>query len=198
MTDNPGGSSELDDLLADVDKDATLATDVPSEVKEILENQDCYQWEAITEAVFNTYGGERLTSPAALKREIEHERRNLRDAKEDKRDAEERIQRHSQRIAALEDRRDDLLDDRASKRDAIDAILDELRAQDIASIWPDHPRVEDLASRWYGGSQNSQQAFEDITERHEERDMNLPQSQFEQGVDRASGVEFASTSGENE
>lgn len=196
MSEDAPEPSELEQLLAEADKDATLATDVPSEVKQILEEQDAYQWEAITEAVFNTFGGERLNSPAAVKREIELERRNLRNAKEDKREAEDRIQRHSQRITSLENRREQMLENRESKQDAIDALLDELREQEIASIWEDHPRVEGLASRWFGGAQNAPKAFQQIRERHDERDMNLPESQFEQGgVSAGDDYDFSAVGG---
>ena len=189
----------LDDVLAETDKDATLATDVPREVKEILEEQDCYQWEAITEAVFNTFGGERLTSPAALNREIEQERRKVRDAKEDKRDAEDRIQRHSQRIKQLEERREKILEARDSKEDALDALLDELHAQELGCVWEDHPRVERIASRWFGGEHNAAAAFEALLDRHDERGMNLPDSQFEEGgLASSDDYEFAAVEGGSE
>lgn len=158
----------------------TLATNVPLEVKEILEEQEGYLWESITDAVFNTYGGERLSSPAALERELELTERQLRNTLEEKQDIETKIDRLKQKRTALKERREELLEERETKQDALDALLDDL-ANSGRSVDPGHGAVKGIARRFFGGEAESERVIDVLKERRDERGLAIADQQFEEG-----------------
>ena len=166
---------EWNDL--DVETRETLATDIPVEAKQILQEQDCYIWEAVTEATFATYGGERLTSPAALEREIERAKRQRRDAVEDLREAKKEVERQEQRIEDLEERRENLLDQRTSTQEALDQLLDDMVSSG-SRVDSGHGQVKAIARRFYGGESNIETVLEDLRDRAADREMGLADSRF--------------------
>jgi len=164
--------------VSDQDDRETLATNIPPETKEILEEQDGYLWEAVTEAVHNTYGGERLETPEAVRREIEIQERNRRDKIERKNELETEIERHEQRVDSLKEKLAEMQDTDDERVDELDEILD-LMLNEGARFWDDHPKVVDLARRYYGGKYDADMVISDLRERAEERDLEIPEDQFE-------------------
>lgn len=161
----------------DVETKETLSTDIPEEAKQILQEQDGYLWEAVTEATFNTFGGERLTSPAALEREIERAKRQRRDAVEDLREARNEVERQEQRIEDLEQRRENLLDQRTSTQEALDQLLDDMVSSG-SRVDSGHGQVKAIARRYYGGEKNIETVLEDLRDRAADREMGLADSRF--------------------
>ena len=157
-----------------------LATEIPAEAKELLKEQDGYMWENLTEAIFNTFGGERLTSPAALDREIEIMERKARNAVEEKNDAVEREQRYKQRAESLRLKRSDVMADQESETDALDALPDDMVKHGFR-IFRGHGRLNELANQWFGGDLDK--ALSGLKERSNDRGLPLTDERFEKGYD---------------
>jgi uncharacterized protein (DUF2336 family) len=164
-----------------------LGLEIPEETKELLESQDRYMWEALTEAIHNTYGGERLSSPAALDREIELIRRKKRNARERIEEAKDDYHRHEQRLESLKDRREEMAEQAETKADALDQRLQTM-SEHGSNAYIGHGSVELLANQWFGGDEKA--ALDALKERSEDTDYNFAPNRFEKpgmngGVSRA-------------
>lgn len=153
-----------------------ITLEVPTEASSILRDQDMFMWEAVTEAVFNTYGGERLSSPAAIDREIEVTRRKKRNARERIEDAKDEYRRYEQRLEALKERREEMAEQAESKADALDRVLQSM-AEHGSNAYIGHGSVEVLATKWFGG--NEEAALEALKERSDDADYNFAENRFE-------------------
>ena len=153
-----------------------VIADVPEEVKTILKEQDGFIWENLTEAVYHTYGGERLSSPAAINREIDHVKRKKRNAFERMQEAQDEYQRYEQRIKALKERREEMAEQAESKADALDRVLQSM-AEHGSNAYIGHGSVEVLATKWFGG--NEEVALEALKERSDDADYNFAENRFE-------------------
>lgn len=153
-----------------------IDAEIPEEAKAILREQDGFMWENITEAIFHTYGGERLSSPAAIEREIELETRKKRDAHERMQDAKDDYHRHEQRIETLKERREEMTTQAESKTDAIDQVLQSM-ATHGSNVYIGHGSIETLSNKWFGGDE--QAALDALKERSNEADYNFAENRFE-------------------
>lgn len=179
--------------MSDEDREK-LTVEIPGETKAVLEEQDGFLWENITEATHNTFGGERLSSPAAIDREIDLMERKRRNARERIEDAKDEYRRYEQRIEALKERREELAEQTESKTDALDRVLQSM-ATHGSNAYIGHGSVTNLANKWFGG--NEQAALEALKERSEEADYNFAENRFEDpsGTSAASLVRLKSLGG---
>lgn len=140
-------------------------------------------WEALTEAIHHTYGGERLSSPAALDREIEQTKRKKRNIRERIEDAKNEYHRLDQRLESLKRRREEMAEQAESKVDALDRILQSM-AEHGSNVYIGHGSVETLANKWFSGDE--QAAHDALKERSDEADYNFAPNRFkEPGATRA-------------
>ena len=173
-----------------------LVAEIPEETKQLLEDQEGYLWELVTDAVHSTYGGERLNTPAAIEREIELTKRKKRNAFERMKDAEEEYHRQEQRLESLEQRREEQAQQAESKTDALDDLLQGM-VRHGHNMYIGQGGVATLANQWFGG--DVQAAFDALKERNESGQYNLPESRFEEPGElgpSASGLK--SFSGDND
>lgn len=170
MTSNSGDSGGQDERVV-------LSLEIPEESKSLLENQDGFMWERLTEAIHTTYGGERLNSTAALDREIELTERKKRNAYERIQEAEEEYHRLEQRLESLENRREEQLEQSESKVDALDDILQGM-VQHGYNVYIGQGRVQPLADQWFSGDVHA--ALDALKGRNESGQYNLPESRFEE------------------
>ena len=154
-----------------------IALELDPQVKEVLKEQDGYMWENLQRAVFETYGGN-LESPSAIASEIEQAKRERRNAVERKQEAEKEIKRQGERIKQLQNRLEELRDEEGTKQEAIDDLLDDMVELELR-VWPDHGKVERLAREQFNGA-TGYEVIEALKERAEERDLGLPDEQFEE------------------
>ena len=152
-----------------------LVAEIPEETKRLLEEQGSFLWEAVTTAVHSEYGGERLSSPAALEREIELFERKRRNARERIEDAKDDYQRCEQRIEALKRRREEMAEQAESKVDALDRVLQSM-AEHGHNVYIGHGSVDTLANKWFGG--NEQSALDALKERSDDADYNFAENRF--------------------
>lgn len=163
-------------MSSSVDSRERIDAEIPEEAKTILRDQDGFMWENLTEAIFHTYGGEKLSSPAAIEREIELETRKKRDAHERMQDAKDDYHRHEQRIKALKERREEMADQAESKTDALDRVLQGM-AEHGSNVYVGHGSVRNLANKRFGGDE--QAALDALKERSNEADYNFAENRFE-------------------
>lgn len=158
-----------------------LSTNVPPEVKEIVEEQDDYQWKVITDAIMQTYGGERLNSIPALEREREQHSRQIRNFKEEISDREEEIDRRKRRIGEIDGRIEQMEEERSTYADEIEALLNKM-AESSMHVYIGHSRIQRLARHEYGGKKDEKQkqVIADLKDRADERDLGLSASRFEE------------------
>lgn len=154
-----------------------IALEVDPQVKEVLKEQDGYMWENLQRAVFETYGGN-LESPSAIAAEIEQAKRERRNAVERKQEAEKEIQRQDQRIETLQEHLETLRDEEGTTEEALDDVLDDMVELDVR-VWPDHGKVNRLAREHFDGA-TGHEVIEELKARAEERDLGLPDDQFEE------------------
>lgn len=166
-----------------------LYAHVPPETKSLLDEQDGYLWELITEAVFHTYGGERLSSPAAIEREIERIERECRNARERMHDAEAELQRYEQRLEALKRRREEMAEQAETKNDALDRVLEDM-ANFGNNVFVGHGSVKTLANQWFGGDE--QAALDALKERSETADYNFGENRFSEPSSASMGRSLSS------
>ena len=189
-----GGGSVMSENGEDSPRERLVA-EIPEETKRLLEDQDGFLWEAVTDAVHSAYGGERLSSPAAIDREIELMKRKKRNARERIEDAKDEYHRYEQRIEELQDRREEMAEQAESKTDALDRVLQSM-AEHGSNVFIGHGSVETLANQWFGGDE--QTALDALKERSSEADYNFSENRFEQpGVNGSgSSVDLKSVGGE--
>lgn len=170
--------------------------EIPAETKNLLKEQEGFLWEAVTDAIHSTYGGERLTSPAALDREIELAKRKKRNAFDRMNEAEEEYHRLEQRVESLEQRREQQVDESESQVDALDDVLQEM-VQTGHNMYIGHGRLDTLASSWFGGDVHS--TLDALKERNQSGQYNLPESRFEQpGRNGPSAASLKSLGGDDD
>lgn len=160
-----------------VDDRERLSAEIPKEGKAILAEQEGFMWENITEAIFNTFGGERLSSPAALNRDIEELERKKRNAYERMQDAQNEYQRYDQQIKARKERREQMAEQAETKADALDQVLQSMYDHG-SNVYVGHGSVKTLANKWFGG--NEQAALDALKERSDEADYNFAENRFEE------------------
>lgn len=172
-----------------------ITLEIPAEAKAILQDQDGFLWENVTEATFNTFGGERLTTPAAVDREIELLRRKRRNANERIQDATDEYQRCEQRIEALKRRREEMAESAESERDALDRLLQSM-AEHGHNVYIGHGSVESLANKWFGGDEAA--ALDALKERSDDAEYNFAENRFEEpGAGRpTAGITLKSVGGD--
>lgn len=163
------------DLNVSRDERERIDAEILPEAKALYQDQPNHLWEAISEAAFIAYGGNQLTSPIRIDREIEIQKRRKRDAYERMQDARDDYKRRKQRIEELQERKEQLTAKAQSKTDALDDVLqdmDEMEQHAAVGVG----RVPTLANQWFGG--NEQAAVDALRERADETDVDIPEYQF--------------------
>jgi hypothetical protein len=154
----------------------SLHVEIPPETNEVLREQEGFIWENVAIAIHETFGGERLTTPVAIEREIELQERKRRNAFERLQDAKEEYHRHEQRLESLRDRREEMAEQAETEADALDRVLQTM-AEHGSNVYIGHGSVELLANQWFSG--NEQAALGALKERSDKADYNFTENRFE-------------------
>jgi len=159
----------------------SIRVEVPTETKATLEEvcseEDLFMWEAVTEAIHDTYGGSRLDTPAALQREMDRIDRKMRNKTENIEDEKNEKERLEQRRKSLEQRHEKLVEQTPGEEEAMREVLLTMRKYNMG-MFIGNPDLSRLAEEWFDGDEQS--AFDNLQEFNQTLEQPVDESLFEQ------------------
>jgi len=150
---------------------------LPEELHDLLNADSRSNSEAVEAALWAEYGGQKK---AAIEVRLENKRNQLKAAKDTLESERQNVTELENEVSKLQSMVETVEDKDEARIGDIDEILDDM-VETGSSIWPKANQVEEIAREHYGGIGDRKEAFQDIKERAEERELDLPPEQFEYG-----------------
>lgn len=155
-----------------------LNVEVPAETHERLKDLEMPMWEAVAEAVELAHGAD-LSTEEAYRRRIREFEDKIAEARDEIARQEELVHQYSTKRDNLQNELNRFLQNRESYKQIQDRVLDSLKGStQTVHAFPDDLR--ELRKR-ADGAATKEDVIQDLKNRRDERDLEIPDSQFTEG-----------------